>query len=94
MLPPGVECIRFDAQGEMAWPLASVGWQLISLERCFGDEGQKNAACSNLKEYATASFLGDHPQAENVMIETLGCIEIVNVDGCLNDRLDLQGRTP
>jgi hypothetical protein len=43
---------------------------------------------SHLKENMMASFFGDDPQAENAVIETLGCIEIVHVDGRLSNGLN------
>jgi hypothetical protein len=47
-----------------------------------------------LRLHYVAWLLGNHTEAEIVMVETLRSIEIVNVDRCFDDRLDLQGRAP
>jgi hypothetical protein len=49
-LPPGVECLGVDAQGEMAWAAGPVRRQLVALQRGFGPESEQDAGLANLEE--------------------------------------------
>src|SRR5262249_43328394 len=58
-LPPGVEGLSVNAQGEMAWAGGSMRRQMLALQRSFGHECEQDAALARLEENVMARLLAD-----------------------------------
>src|SRR5262245_13770392 len=69
VLPPGVEGIGLNAQGEMAWPGSPVRRQLVALQRGFGQESEQDVGLARLDEDVTARLLADDREAQNCPVE-------------------------
>jgi hypothetical protein len=88
-LPPGVECLGVDAQGEMAWPAGSMRRQLVALQRGFGQESEQDAGLANPKEDVTARLLAHDPQAQDRPVEGFRSLEVIDVYGSFDNGPDL-----
>src|SRR5579864_1400881 len=88
MLSPGVQFAGFDSQGEVAWPLRSVWWEMISLQCGFGNESQQDTRLADLEEDMTPSLLPHDPQAQDRPVECFCRHEVIDVDGGFDNGLD------
>jgi hypothetical protein len=88
VLPPSIQGLPFNSQGEMAWPLGPMCGKPVALQRRLSQECQQDAGIANLKENMTANLFADHSQAEDWPVELLGGIEVIDVNGGFNNGLD------
>src|SRR5437868_2537521 len=87
-LPPGVEVLGRDAQGEMARSAGAMRRQMSTPKRRLGPEHQQHVAIPDLEEDVPPCFLTPDPQTEYVAKEPLGLVEIVGVNPCLHKALN------
>src|SRR5262245_32153388 len=90
-LPPRIESSSFNSQRKMARPGGAMRRQYVSPERGLRQERQQDAAVSNLKENVTARLFADDAQTKDLPIKFLGSIEIIDVNGRLDDCLNVHG---
>src|SRR5262245_66478732 len=78
----------------MARPRSAMRRQLVALERGFGQESQQDAGLAHLEENVTARLLADDPQAQDSPVEGFRSLEVIDVDGGFDDRLDAHVPAP
>src|SRR5262249_26845688 len=75
-LPPAVEALRPDAQGEVPRPRRPVRRQDVALEGRRGVEHQQHARRADLEEDVPAGLAPDHLQAEHAGVERLRRLQV------------------
>jgi hypothetical protein len=63
--------------------------KLVPFQRGLGEEGQEDAGIADLEENMTARLLAKSSQAEDSSVKVLGGVEVIDVDGGLNDGVDV-----
>ena len=90
LLPPGVECLGPDAQGEMAWPFGTMTRQCVPFKVVSGTKASRTLL-AHLKENVMARFFANDRQAQNRPVKGFNFLEIIHVDGGFDDGLNFQG---
>ena len=64
---------------------------MFALQGRFSQEGKQDAGLAYLEENVMARFLAHDPQAKDSSVEILGGVEVINVNGGLDDGFEVHG---